>query len=157
MFLIMLIIILAVGFVVQYLFGIVQIKHFTKHYTELRENGRVAIGRRPAIIRSGTLVLFQLNNKNEIEEARYMQGVTVFSRFKDLKGLEGKKIIKLKKEDLVNYNKLLERAILDAQHTFRVIQAGGEIESIPSPMMKAVKKVNNMFTKKGVKKHGLHS
>ncbi|WP_080872020.1 transcriptional regulator GutM [Oceanobacillus timonensis] len=157
MFLIMLIIILAVGFVVQYLFGFVQIKHFTKHYTELRENGRVAIGRRPAVIRSGTLVLFQLNNKNEIEEARYMQGVTVFSRFKQLTGLEGKKMNKLQEEDFANYNKLLRRAIVDAKHTFNVVQAGGEIERIPSPMMKAMKRVNNMFTKKGVKKHGVHS
>lgn len=157
MFLIMLIIMLAVGFVIQYVFGFVQIKHFTKHYTELREKGRVAIGRRPAIIRSGTLVLFQLNNKNEIEEARYMQGVTVFSRFKQLKGLEGRKMNKLKEEDFKDYNKLLQRAIIDAQHTFNVVQAGGEIERIPSPMMKVVKKVNNMFTKKGVKKHGLHS
>lgn len=157
MFLIMLIIILAVGFVVQYLFGFIQIKHFTKHYTELRENGKVAIGRRTAIIRSGTLVLFQLNNKNVIEEARYMQGVTVFSRFKNFHGLEGKKINKIQKEDLADYNKLLKRAIIDAQHTFNVVQAGGEIEKIPSPMMKAVNKVNHMFTKKGVKKHGLHS
>jgi DNA-binding transcriptional regulator of glucitol operon len=157
MFFFMVIIILAVGFVVQYLFGFVQIKHFTKHYTELRENGRVAIGRRPAIVRSGTLVLFQLNNKNEIEEARYMQGVTVFSRFKNLKGLDGKKINKLRKEDLTNCNNLLRKAIVDAQHTFNVVQAGGEIEQIPSPMMKAVKKVNHMFTKKGVKKHGLHN
>lgn len=157
MFFIILIIILAVGFVVQYLLGFVQIKHFTKHYTELRTNGRVAIGRRPAIVQSGTLVLFQLNNKNEIEEARYMQGVTVFSRFKQLKGLEGKKINKLREEDFKDYNKLLKRAIVDAQHTFNVVQAGGEIERIPSPMMKVVKKVNHMFTKKGVKKHGLHS
>ncbi|WP_040978406.1 transcriptional regulator GutM [Oceanobacillus jeddahense] len=157
MFFIILIIILAVGFVIQYLFGFVQIKHFTKHYTELREKGRVAIGRRPAIIRSGTLVLFQLNNKNEIEEARYLQGVTVFSRFKSLKGLEGKKINKLRKEDFMAYNKLLKRAIIDAQHTFNIVQAGGEVERIPSPMMKVVKRVNQMFTKKGVKKHGFYS
>ena len=157
MFLIFLIVILAVGFVVQYLFGFVQIKHFTKHYTELREDGRVAIGRRPAIIRAGTLVLLQLNNKNEIEEARYMQGVTVFSRFKQLKGLEGKKINKLRKEDFVSYNKLLTRALIDAQQTFKIVQAGGEVEQIPSPMMKVVKKVNSMFTKKGAKKHGVRS
>lgn len=157
MFFILLIVILAIGFVVQYLFGFVQIKHFTKHYTELRESGRVAIGRRPAIVRAGTLVLLQLNNKNEIEEARYMQGVTVFSRFKQLKGLEGKKIKKLQQEDFVNYNKLLRNALIDAQQTFNIVQAGGEIERIPSPMMKAVNKVNRMFTKKGVKKHGIHS
>ena len=74
---------LAVGFVIQYLLGLLQIKNFTKHYTIMRENGRVAIGRRPAILKAGTLVLLQINNRNEIEEARYMQGVTVFSKFKN--------------------------------------------------------------------------
>lgn len=151
MFFIILIVILAVGFIIQYLLGLLQIKNFTKHYTELRENGRVAIGRRPAIFKSGTLVLLQINNRNEIEEARYMQGVTVFSKFKKLKGLEGYKIQKLRDTDLKKYNKLLIKAILDAQHTFNVIQSGGEIEKIPSPMMKAVKKINGMFKKEGNK------
>lgn len=151
MFFIILIIMLAVGFVIQYLLGLVQIKNFTRHYTLMREKGRVAIGRRPAIFKAGTLVLLQINNRNEIEEARYMQGVTVFSKFKKLKGLEGYKINKLRDTDLKNYNKLLIKAILDAQHTFKVIQSGGEIEKIPSPMMKAVKKINNMFKKEGSK------
>ncbi|MEX6012854.1 transcriptional regulator GutM [Mammaliicoccus sciuri] len=140
MFFIILIIMLAVGFVIQYLLGLLQIKNFTKHYTNMREKGRVAIGRRPAILKAGTLVLLQINNRNEIEEARYMQGVTVFSKFKKLKGLDGYKINKLRDTDLKKYNKLLIKAILDAQHTFNVIQSGGEIEKIPSPMMKAVKK-----------------
>ena len=47
--------------------------------------------------------------------------------------------------DLTQYNKLLVKAILDAQHTFNVIESGGEIEKIPSPLMKVVKKVNNIF------------
>ncbi|WP_436966018.1 transcriptional regulator GutM [Staphylococcus shinii] len=151
MFFIMLIVILAVGFVIQYLLGWLQIKNFTKHYTELRENGRVAIGRRPAIFKSGTLVLLQINKRNEIEDVRYMQGVTVFSKFKKLKGLEGYKIHKLRDTDLIKYNKLLIKAILDAQHTFNVIKSGGEIEKIPSPMIKAVKKINRMFKKEGSK------
>lgn len=151
MFFIILIIMLAVGFVIQYLLGLLQIKNFTKHYTNMREKGRVAIGRRPAIFKAGTLVLLQINNRNEIEEARYMQGVTVFSKFKKLKGLDGYKINKLRDTDLKKYNKLLIKAILDAQHTFNVIQSGGEIEKIPSPMMKAVKKINRMFKKEGSK------
>ncbi|MCJ0912133.1 transcriptional regulator GutM [Mammaliicoccus sciuri] len=151
MFFIILIIMLTVGFVIQYLLGLLQIKNFTKHYTNMREKGRVAIGRRPAILKAGTLVLLQINNRNEIEEARYMQGVTVFSKFKKLKGLDGYKINKLRDTDLKKYNKLLIKAILDAQHTFNVIQSGGEIEKIPSPMMKAAKKINRMFKKEGSK------
>ncbi|AMY05977.1 transcriptional regulator [Staphylococcus condimenti] len=156
MFIILLIILAAAGFVIQYGLGFLQIKHFTKHYTELRSKGRVAIGRRPSIFKAGTLVLLQLNNKNEIEDARYMQGVTVFSKIKKLKGLEGKKIKKLKDTDLTNYNKLLIKAILDAQHTFNVIQNGGTIEKIPSPVMKVVNKVNRLFKNERGLKNGLH-
>ena len=52
-------------------------------------------------------------NKRRIEDARYMQGVTVFSKFKKLKSLEGYKIHKLRDTDLIKYNKLLIKAILD--------------------------------------------
>ncbi|SUM31093.1 DNA-binding transcriptional activator GutM [Staphylococcus gallinarum] len=60
----------------------------------------MAIGRRPAIFKSGTLVLLQLNGKNVIEEARFMQGVTVFSKFKPLDGLNGLKLNKITDQDI---------------------------------------------------------
>lgn len=151
MFIIIMIIILAVGFGLQYIFGMFQIKNFTKHYTELRRNGKVAIGRKPAIFQSGTLVLLQINKKKEIEEARYMQGVTVFSRVKKLKGLEGLRIDKIIIEDVKSHNRLLRNAIMDAKRTYNIIQGGGEVEKIPSPFMKAATKVNQMFSKKEAK------
>ena len=58
--------------------------------------------------------------------------------------------------DLTQYNKLLVKAILDAQHTFNVIESGGEIEKIPSPLMKVVKKVNNIFKNERGEKYGVH-
>lgn len=149
MFFIMLIIMLAVGWVIQYIFGILQIKNFSKHYKELRKKGRIAIGRRPSIFKSGTLVLIQINKKNEIEEIRYMQGVTVFSKFKRLKGLNGVKINKLTDKQLSKYNKLLIKAILDAQNTFNIIQNGGEIQNIPSPLKRSMNKINKLFKKGG--------
>ncbi|CPN97805.1 Uncharacterised protein [Staphylococcus aureus] len=77
-----------------------------------------------------------------------MQGVTVFNKFKPLKGLEGINIKKMTDKDLnQKYNKLLVKAILDAQHTFNVVSNGGEIEKIPSPLMQVVNKVNRAFKK----------
>ncbi|HAP2019913.1 transcriptional regulator [Staphylococcus arlettae] len=156
MFFVVLILIVAIGFVLQYFLGLLQIKHFTKNYTDLRSKGRVAIGRRPSIFKSGTLILLQINKKNEIEEGRYMQGVTVFTKFRKLKGLDGLKLNKITDSDLKNYNKLLVKAILDAQHTLNVIESGGEIEKIPSPLMKVVKKVNRLFKNERGSKYGLH-
>ncbi len=149
MFFIGLIILTAIGFVVQYILGILQIKNFSKNYTALRKNGRVTIGRRPSIFKAGTLVLIQINRKNIIEEARYMQGVTVFNKFKSLKGLENYNIEKISDEDLQQYNKLLIKAIMDAKHTFNVIDSGGEIQRVPSPLMKVIYKVNNIFKQEG--------
>ncbi|WP_411842796.1 transcriptional regulator GutM [Salinicoccus sp. HZC-1] len=157
MFIIMLIIILAIGFGVQYFLGMIQIKHFTKNYTDLRSKGKVVIGRKPTILQSGTLVLLQIDNKNRVEEARYMQGVTVFSKIKTLSGLEGKRVDKLENDDLTKHNRLLRNAILDAKRTFNIVQSGGEVEKIPSPMMQAVNRVNRMFTNKGGKKNGYTS
>ncbi len=150
MLFIILIIMLAVGFGIQYFLGLLQIKHFTKHYTALRKKGRVAIGRRPSVFQSGTIVLIQINGKNVIEEVRYIQGVTVFAKFKQLSGLEGIKIDRLTADDVAGYNKLLVRAILDARHTFNVIQSGGDIPMMPSPLKRVVNSVNSMFKKRGV-------
>ncbi|MDE9789538.1 transcriptional regulator GutM [Staphylococcus delphini] len=152
MFFILLIVLAAIGFVVQYLLGILQIKNFSKNYIELRKRGRVAIGRKPSIFRSGTLVLLQLNQQNVIESARYMQGVTVFAKFKELKGLEGRKLITLSNNNLAGYNRLQINAILDAKKTFEVIQSGGQVDSIPSPFMKVVKHVETYFKKARVSK-----
>lgn len=154
MFIIMLIIILAVGFAVQYFLGMIQIKNFTKNYTELRRNGKVVIGRKPSVFQSGTLVLMQIDHRNKIEEARYMQGVTVFSKVKKLNGLTGKRVDKLETADLKKFNKLLKNAILDGKRTFNIIQVGGEVEKVPSPMMKAVNRVNSMFNNEGGKANG---
>jgi len=154
MFIIMLIIILAVGFAVQYFLGMIQIKNFTKNYTELRQNGKVVIGRKPSIFQSGTLILMQIDHRNKIEEVRYMQGVTVFSKVKELNGLAGKRVDKLETKDLTKFNRLLKNAILDGKRTFNIIQSGGEVEKIPSPMMKAVNRVNSMFNNKGGKANG---
>ncbi|RIP34864.1 transcriptional regulator [Staphylococcus gallinarum] len=156
MFILLLIILAAIGFVIQHLLGWIQIKNFTKNYIELRRQGKVAIGRRPSVFKSGTLVLLQINGRNEIEEARYMQGVTVFSKFKQLEGLKGLKINKITDYEIKKYNKLLIKAILDAQHTFTVVNNGGEIEKIPSPIMKAVKKVNKLIRNERGIKNGLH-
>lgn len=143
------ILILAVGFLLQYGLGFIQIKNFNKHYTELRRRGRVAIGRRPSIFKAGTLVLLQIDQNNKIEKGRYMQGVTVFARFKKLSGLEGKAIGTLNSSELSAFNPLLGKAVLDAKNTFMTIESGGEIKDIPSPFLKVANRVKQLLKRKG--------
>ncbi|MDR4949573.1 transcriptional regulator GutM [Neobacillus cucumis] len=125
---IILIIILIFGaFLVQAGLGFLQMKHFSKAYTELRRIGKVAIGKRPGKVRAGTIVMFAISNSGKILKAKKMQGVTVMAQVKDLDGFEGKHIQSLNDNDMKHCNKLLKLAILDAVHNYKTIMSGGEI------------------------------
>ena len=118
---------IAGAFVVQMGLGFLQIKHFSKAYAELRRIGKVAIGKKPGRIRSGTIVLFAVSNSGKILKAKKMQGVTVMAAVKDLHGFEDKNIKTLSEQDLAHCNKLLKLAILDAVHNYKTIMSGGII------------------------------
>ncbi|RFU68580.1 transcriptional regulator [Bacillus sp. V59.32b] len=118
---------IAVAFLIQMGLGFLQIQHFSKAYAEMRRIGKVAIGKKPGKIRSGTIVLFAVSNSGKILKAKKMQGVTVLAAVKDLPGFEDKNIRTLKEEDMVHCNTLLRSAILDAVHNYKTIMSGGVI------------------------------
>ncbi|NMS90411.1 transcriptional regulator [Clostridioides difficile] len=105
---------LIIVYLLNIFLGYLQLKDFNKNYIELKRNGRVAIGRKKGRISSGTIVLILIDEDGVILETRKMQGVTVLARVKLFEGLIGKSLGGIKKSDLVGYNKLLKKAILDA-------------------------------------------
>lgn len=118
---------ISVAFIFQMALGFLQIKHFSKAYAELRRIGKVAIGKKPGKIRSGTIVMFAVSNSGKILKAKRIQGVTVMAKVKDMPGFEDKNIRTLGEKDLIQCNKLLKLAILDAVHNYKVIMSGGEV------------------------------
>jgi glucitol operon activator protein len=118
---------IAVAFIFQMALGFLQIKHFSKAYAELRRIGKVAIGKKPGKISSGTIVMFAVSNSGKILKAKRIQGVTVMAKVKDMPGFEDKNIRTLGEKDLIQCNKLLKLAILDAVHNYKVIMSGGEV------------------------------
>ncbi|MBF0830769.1 transcriptional regulator GutM, partial [Staphylococcus aureus] len=58
--------------------------HFNQTYSEMKKLGRVAIGRRSGRIKAGTIVLFAIDKKGQVLDARRMQGITVAARFKQM-------------------------------------------------------------------------
>lgn len=100
--------------VLNFIFGLLQIRDFNKNYIELRKLGKVAIGRKKGKLTSGTIVLIRIQDDGLIVESRKMQGVTVAARVKAFKGLEGKFIRSITEDDLDGFNKPLKKAILDA-------------------------------------------
>jgi glucitol operon activator protein len=108
----------------------------------------VAIGRRPGKFRAGTIVLFAVNNKGDILDAKKMQGVTVFAKFKRLKGFENKNILSINDNDLNNFNKLVRIAVKDAINNYKVIMNGGEIPEKLSVYRRIITKAENFLMAK---------
>ena len=136
------------AFIVQQLLGFFQIKHFTKEYVELRQKGKVAIGRKPGKFRAGTIVLFAISNSGKILEAKKMQGVTILAKVRRLNGFEGKFLRHLTDEDMAHCNKLLALAIKDAIHNYKVISNGGTIAEKPSPLRSMMLKAESLVSAK---------
>ncbi|MGE6259946.1 transcriptional regulator GutM [Heyndrickxia sporothermodurans] len=139
---------MAAAFLVQMLFGYLQLRHFTKVYTTMRRIGKVAIGKRPGKIRAGTIVFFAVTDSGKILKAQKMQGVTVLAKFRDLKGFTDKNIKNLQEKDMAHCNKLVRLAILDAVHNYKVIMSGGVIPEKHSLYKRMITKAESLATSK---------
>ncbi|MGJ7919077.1 transcriptional regulator GutM [Neobacillus sp. LXY-4] len=139
---------MAGAFLIQMALGYLQLKHFTKAYAEMRRVGKVAIGKKPGKIRSGTIVLFAISNNGNILKAKKMQGVTVMATFKDLPGFEGKNLRNLKDQDMAHCNKLLKSAIQDAVSNYKIIMSGGTIPEKSSLFRRMMVKAEHVATLK---------
>lgn len=109
-----------IAYLLQVVFALRQIKHFNQIYLAMRKKGRVAIGRKSGRVRAGTIVLFAVDEKGCVLDARKMQGVTVAARCKQLPAYVGQDIHYLDHyHPLVRAeNSLLQRAIEDARDVF---------------------------------------
>lgn len=106
------------------LFGFMQIKNFNKNYIEMRKIGRVAIGRKKGYFKAGTIVMIGIDDEGRILSSKKMQGTTVLARVGGFMGLEGKFITDLTENDLTKYNKLMRIAILDAVNNYKCFRKG---------------------------------
>ncbi len=115
------------GYLLQCLFGLMQMKDFSKTFRPLRKMGRVAIGRTNGGLRAGAIVMFAIDEKGVILAGKRMMGVTVLAKFKDFTGFEGRNIGELTQTDVEKLPKPLRKAILDAVMNYNIIMSGGEI------------------------------
>ncbi|SKC84375.1 transcriptional regulator GutM [Maledivibacter halophilus] len=110
----------------QSLFGFFQMKNFKNNFKEMREKGRVTIGFNKGFFFSGVVVLIRINENINIEEVRYMSGVTVLARFKKMTYLNGKNLLNLEEKDLKDLNKLIKKAIFKAVKNYEAYMGGEE-------------------------------
>lgn len=121
-------ILIGCSWLIQSVFGFLQIRHFNRKYADMRKLGRVAIGRKTGLFKAGTVVMFAIDRQNNILQASKMQGVTVLSRVRPLKGFEGKHFLRLGEDDFHKVNKLTKLAIQDALESYNIIAKGGELK-----------------------------
>ena len=121
-------IIAVIAYVIQIIFGLRQIKHFNQVYQKLRQQGRVAIGRRP-----GTIMLFALDANGVITDTQKMQGISVISKFKQLNQFNG-----IELQALTSYHplvskelKITRQTIENARELYLRVQSGDYQESSP--------------------------
>lgn len=118
--------VIVLAYIIQIVLGLKQIKHFNHVYTDLRKKGRVAIGRRSGKLKSGTIVMFAIDKKGTVLEAKKMQGVTIAAHFKDIPDYVGQDIHYFDKYNptVRKENKLMQIAIEDAREVFLRSEAG---------------------------------
>lgn len=144
--LIPLMIIFMIAFVLQYLFTFIQMKDFNKQYGTLRRMGRVAIGKVKGAFRAGAIVMFAIDDEGYILAGRFMQGVTILARCKELNGFEGKDVGTLTVEDCkaLRLSKSLTKGVLEASSNYNILMNGGEIPNPPTPFQR----IGNFLTGK---------
>ncbi|WP_416175514.1 transcriptional regulator GutM [Clostridium sp.] len=127
--------VIMVSFALQSFLGFKQIKHFGYEYSKMKERGKVAIGRRTGKIRSGTIILFCIDNFGIIQYGRKMQGTTILSKFHDFNTFNGRKIsnITLDDEEMKNEMKITRQAIMDAVNNYNLVMNGQKIPEKKSP------------------------
>lgn len=118
---------------------------FNKNYNEMRSQHKVSIGRSKGLVTTGVVLLMRIDQNARILETRKMQGTTIFARFKSFEKLNGKLLLEIDDKTLDEVDRFTKKAIRDAQHTYRIVQAGGEPPKQASPFERLL----NLFKKKG--------
>lgn len=141
---------ITIAYVCQILLGLKQIKHFNQVYACLRKQGKVAIGRRPGKVKSGTIAMFAINSTGDILDAKIMQGVTVLAKFKDKETYIGENINHLTEthRKVQKENRLTQQAIIDARNLYLAVASKTYHEPTPlSPFTMVRAQLSGIFKK----------
>lgn len=121
-----------IAYILQIFLGMKQIKNFNSVYIRMKRKGKVAIGRRPGKIASGTILLLGVDQRGTIQEAEMMQGTSILARFKPRPQFVGIDIHQLTDSPvLIKENKLTRQAAANAQKIYLKVERGNHQEKAP--------------------------
>lgn len=124
------------AWILQTVLGVSQVKNFNIHYTELRKNGRVSIGRSKGVVRSGVVLLMSIDDNKKINIAKKMQGVTILAKFKEYSLLEGQDLLNIEPEVYAKMDRFTKKAFDEAVEIYIRVAKGEEIPASKSPFGK---------------------
>ena len=108
--------------ILQTVFGLWQFKKFNSHLKNLRQIGRVAIGRARGRFSAGVLILFVIDDDCRILKGEIMKGRTIFADFKSFDKFSGLTLFEVTEE-------LCKSMKLDKQEIAAVLSARQDYES----------------------------
>lgn len=127
-----------VSWILQTLLGTTQVKNFNKHYSELRNKGRVSIGRSKGIFRAGVVLIMSIDKRRRVQVARKMQGVTIFAKFREFDLLVGQDLLHIDPEVYNKMDGFTKKAFDEAVEVYKKVAKGEEIPATKSPFGKLV-------------------
>lgn len=135
---IFIILFLGAMFMLQYFLTFLQMNSFKGYFRKFIKEGKVAIGIKKGGFRSGSIVMFAVDENGTIRNAAFINGITVFARFKENNDFNNINIKDIDKEVLAGtkFPKSLKQAILNAKDNYLRAERGEEIPMAKSPLQK---------------------
>ncbi|MHB1393585.1 MAG: transcriptional regulator GutM [Clostridia bacterium] len=75
--------------IVQGLLAYLQICDYRKRLSVLKLMGMVGIGTQKGILGSGNITILACDKRGRVVRGEKLEGITIFERFKEIKGIEG--------------------------------------------------------------------
>ncbi|SHJ47728.1 transcriptional regulator GutM [Propionispora hippei] len=105
---------LFVMYSLQMLLTYFQIKNLRKTLAESRQKGLVGMGSKKRKLTAGNIVVLVTDEAGDVVEGRMMKGFSVLARFKELPGVKGCNVARLKERVLAEPDKKRDVAMLEA-------------------------------------------
>ena len=120
-----------VVWILQTALGLWQFKKFSNHIRDLRNIGRVAIGRAKGRFLAGVIVLLVIDNYCRIIKGEIMEGRTVFADFKEFNILNGLTLFELSDDLCKSLNLSFQQsiAVMSAKQDYENYQIMQQNES----------------------------
>ena len=82
--------------IVQGILTYFQISDYRKRISVLSKVGKIGIGTKKGFLRAGCITILACDNQGRIIRGEKLEGITIFERFKEIKGIEGLTLQELK-------------------------------------------------------------